>query len=492
MHTKNHFNEIGTVGRNSDNRNEIDYMSFDSVLFISIFLPGILILYALIRGKKGRNGLLLVCSLIFYAFSGLSGILLMCVSAVLNYGFGKWITHSAKKKSVLAVAISINLLFLFAFKYLRFLCGMVAPVIWESFSLEEAAVPLGISFFTFKSLSWLIDAYRNPQRYEGKFFDFLLYVCFFPQITAGPITRFQDFQPQLKERNWSLTWCGDGLRRFILGLGKKLLLSGAAARVADAVFSGKPCPDLLLSWLGAVSYMLQIYYDFSGYSDMAIGLGQMFGFITSENFRYPYIAGTITEFWRRWHISLSSWFRDYLYIPLGGSRRGKYRTVLNKLVVFTLCGLWHGANWTFVVWGIWHGILAGVEGFLGVGRRKPGRAGCIAGHIFTLLAVCTGFVMFRSKSLAEGCNMLRAMVGTASSGDAQAVAFHTLMTGRNILPLFLGILFATPLGDIAHRKVVKSGGGLYALRNVLYVLLLGLCLCELSAGSFFPFIYAQF
>ena len=297
-------------------------MSFDSIIFISCFLPLLALLYLLVRGEKARNVLLLAAGLVFYAFGSLTGLMLLLACAAVNYGFGLLLLRRPDGgRAIAGIAVALDLAFLAAFKYLAFalsVLGLPAPA-------AGLAAPIGISFFTFKCISYIIDTCRDRSSGTRSFFELLLYVSFFPQIMAGPITRFPDFRGQLAGRTRSARGSAAGLRRFIVGLAKKLLLAGVAAGVADRAFAAGSAPDARLAWLGAVAYMLQIYFDFSGYSDMAIGLGQLFGFATPENFDYPYIAGSITEFWRRWHISLSSWFRDYFYLPLGGSRTGKGR-----------------------------------------------------------------------------------------------------------------------------------------------------------------------
>ena len=359
-------------------------MSLDSAFFLLCFLPLAAALYYLIRGRRGGDVLLLILSLLFCAFGSLSGLGLLLAAALVNYIFGLLILRCPKRgKALAAAAVILDLAFLGAFKYLSFLLSLVLPLPETGWPGLGVAAPLGISFFTFKCISYIVDTRRDPACGTRSFFRLLLYISFFPQLTAGPITRFPEFCGQLgkRERRWEDL--GQGLRRFVIGLGKKLILAAAAAKIADPVFSPGAPLSLSLGWLGALAYLMQIYFDFSGYSDMAIGLGRIFGFRTPENFLDPYTADSITDFWRRWHISLSLWFRDYLYIPLGGNRKGKVRTALNKFLVFLLCGFWHGAAWTFILWGAWHGLLSALESLrvLDTGRWKKTRLGAAACHV---------------------------------------------------------------------------------------------------------------
>jgi alginate O-acetyltransferase complex protein AlgI len=352
------------------------------------------------------------------------------------------------------------------------------------------AAPIGLSFFTFKCISYVIDTYRDRRNGTRSFFELLLYISFFPQIMAGPITRFPAFRVQLSGRETSVRRSAEGLRRFIVGLGKKLLLAGAAAGVADRAFDASAASDARLAWLGAAAYMLQIYFDFSGYSDMAIGLGEMFGFSTPENFDHPYAAASITDFWRRWHISLSSWFRDYLYIPLGGSRKGRARAAANKFIVFVLCGLWHGAGWNYLLWGAWHGAFSAAETILDVNRRKTGRLRRGLGHLYTLLVVCVGFVLFRAENLPEGWRVLSAMLVGIPASTASVVVLHELLPPLRAALLIVGAVLALPVKKVCARFGATAAGRI--LSNAACLALLVLCLTRLAAGGFSPFIYFQF
>ncbi len=465
-------------------------MSFDSPIFISCFLPLLALIYAPVRNQRARNVLLLAAGLVFYAFGSLTGLLLLLACAAVNYGFGCALQkRETGGKGIAAAAIALDLAFLAAFKYLKFALSVFAPRSAAD-PFVGLAAPIGLSFFTFKCISYILDTLRDRKNGTKRFFDLLLYISFFPQIMAGPITRFPDFRAQLDQRTSSLRQSAEGLRRFVAGLSKKLIFAGAAAAVTDRAFAGSAAPDARLAWLGAAAYMLQIYFDFSGYSDMAIGLGRMFGFMTPENFAYPYIAPTITEFWRRWHISLSGWFRDYLYIPLGGSRRGRRRAAVNKLIVFVLCGLWHGAGWTYLLWGAWHGVLSAAEGLLGV-KRMPEKGICrVVGHIYTLLAVCLGFVFFRAETLAAGWRMLRAMLGFVPVTAASTAALYAAAPPLTVVLLILGAVFAMPVKRLMDPFLETKAGR--ALSYAGSAALLALCCMRMAAGGFAPFIYFQF
>ena len=456
-------------------------MGFDSIFFLCCFLPAVLALYFLI--PKGKNTVLLLLGLVFYAFGSISALALLLLAAVVNYGFGLLLRGEKHRKAVVAAGVAFDLVYLFLFKYLNFVCSGILGLPNVSLGL---AAPLGMSFFLFKGISYLVDAYRDPETATKRFDRFLLYLSFFPQVTAGPISRFRDFGPQLLDRKSDLQTVTQGLRRFLLGLSKKVLLCAPLATLADGVF-GAEVLDARLAWLGAVSYMLQIYFDFSGYSDMAIGLGNILGFTTPENFNYPYVACSIGDFWRRWHISLSSWFKDYLYIPLGGNRKGKWVAGLNKAIVFTLCGLWHGSAWTFLLWGLWHGLLSALESF-GIIRLKNARgAKKVLGHIYTLLAVCLGFVMFRAATVSQGFGIIGAMFTGFSFTESATVLLHSLLNGYTVFMLVLSAVLTVPMGrKLQNSKVLDTLS--YAALLLLFVL----CLMKLASGGFAPFIYAQF
>lgn len=379
-------------------------MLFSSIIFLFQFLPLCLLLYFL-AGKRLRNLLLLIASLVFYAWGESYYVLLMLVSILVNYICGLMIDRYRGRQAArgfLIAAIAFNVLSISVFKYANFLVDNLNTVLSQigagPIELAPIHLPIGISFFTFQAMSYAVDVYRRDASVQRNPLNIGLYIALFPQLIAGPIIRYHDIAAQLIRRRVRLDDLSYGIERFVVGLGKKVLIANQVAIIADQVFSF-PYETLTpgVAWLGVLCYTLQIYFDFSGYSDMAIGLGRMFGFHFLENFNYPYISRSIREFWRRWHISLSSWFRDYLYIPLGGNHKGPLRTYLNLLIVFFLCGLWHGAGWNFVIWGLLHGLFLVIErlGFEKILNRcwSPLR------YLYVMLVVCTGWVFFELKIL---------------------------------------------------------------------------------------------
>lgn len=456
----------------------------DNIFFLSCFLPLVLAAYWLVPGIKGKNAVLLVFSLLFYSFGSLQSLVLLICVALGNFLLGLLLKYEKAKKAALTAGLVLDLGFLALFKYADFvLSGILGLPPMES----GLAAPLGISFFVFKCISYLMDANRDGEQATKSFWDFLLYIAFFPQITMGPITRFREFGPQLKQREVTAEHAALGLRRFAAGLGKKVIIAGTAATVADGVFALETV-DIRLAWVGAVAYCLQLYFDFSGYIDMVIGLGTCFGFTTRENFNYPYIATTVGDFWRRWHMSLSTWFKEYLYIPLGGNRKGKLRTGINKSIVFLLCGLWHGAAWTFVIWGLWHGLFSMLESLNVIPAKKleSGR-GRVVGHIYTLLVVCVGFVMFRAGTVMQGLEIIGAMFAGFRFTAAGTVELHRLLNAQTLLVMASGIVLSCPVS----RTLMKSGTA-EKLSWIGALAVLVLCFIKMAAGDFAPSIYAQF
>lgn len=462
-------------------------MSFDSIFFISVFIPIVSALYFLIPSIQAKNILLLVASIVFYSFGSFSGLLILIALVLINYLLTILLKKNKPSKAILILGIVINLSVLFFFKYLNFFVSDILGL--QAVNLGIAA-PLGISFLVFKSISLIVDTYKQPQKTDIGFFNILIYISFFPQVTAGPIARYGQFASQLESRSYNLETVTLGIRRFVIGLSKKVIICSSLAKIVDTAFNMSGELDFRLAWLAAISYSLQIYFDFSGYSDMAIGLGNIFGFKTLENFDYPYLADSIGNFWRRWHISLSSWFRDYLYIPLGGNRKGTLRTALNKLIVFTLCGFWHGANWTFMLWGFWHGLWIGVESlFKGtIKKLNSNKLSNILMRVYTLLAVVIGFVMFRASSVAEGFSLISAMFTGFQLNVASTVALSTLLNAKSVLILVLAVILSLPI----KKLIKKEGNALTTVSLLGSVLLFALCVLGLSAGGFAPFIYAQF
>ncbi|MCC6195184.1 MAG: MBOAT family protein [Burkholderiales bacterium] len=471
-------------------------MVFASPIFLFLFLPLVLAAYyAVARGA--RNAVLLVASLGFYAWGEAPYLALVLGSVAFNYAIGAAIGGSAdaaRRKRWLAVGIAGNLLALGLFKYANFAVANVnalAPLLAITpIAVAAIPLPLGISFFTFHAISYVVDVYKGNASAERNLPRFALYILLFPQLIAGPIIRWRDIATQLREREQRLADFAYGVRRFVLGLGKKVLVANTLGAVADRVFA-LPAAELTapLAWLGLACYTLQIYFDFSGYSDMAIGLMRMFGFRILENFNYPYISRGIREFWRRWHISLSNWFRDYLYIPLGGNQRGERRAYANLVLVFLLCGLWHGASWPFVLWGIWHGAFlvverAGLDGFL----RRLGPLS----HVYALAVVMGGWVLFRCETLAQAVSYYAALAGQAV-GDPVRRPLAEFLDPFVLFTLAVAIVFATPLARTIGRWRDRHAGALILSFDVAWLsAVFVLSSAFLAAGTYNPFIYFRF
>lgn len=474
-------------------------MVFSSLEFVCVFFPIVFLLYCMMPGIRFKNAFLIVASLLFYSYGEPAYVLLMVVSAVFNYIFARFIAGSGHKKLFLFADAAANIFLLFFFKYLSFFVEIWSAISGCQCEGFDMKLPVGISFFTFQALSYVIDVYFGKIQVQKNFWKVLLYISFFPQLVAGPIVRYRDINMAIESRKMDIRQIADGVRRFICGLGKKVLIANTMGRAADAVFSaGSAEINIVSAWIGAIAYMLQIYYDFSGYSDMAIGLGRMYGFRFQENFRYPYGAASIKEFWRRWHISLSSWFKEYLYIPLGGNRKGKLRTGINKLIVFFCTGLWHGANWTFIIWGLYHGLFAMLEEYVRVLKKIPR---CVA-YIYTMLVVCVGFVMFRADTVTQGIYMITQMfIGISYERSSMSFAASQL-TPWFIVMLAVGIIGMAPIRpvvsyiqnlDNSERKQVKwANTVLQVWLYALSVLLLVFCIIRLSGNSYNPFIYFRF
>jgi len=477
-------------------------MVFASPLFLFLFLPLTLAAYFAVP-TRWRNGVLLVASLSFYAWGEAPYLALVVGSVFFNYAIGGAIGRTPDprtRKRWLAAGVTGNLTALAIFKYANFAVANVnaiAPVLAIT-PLAVAAIPLplGISFFTFHAISYVVDVYKRNAQAERNLPRFALYILLFPQLIAGPIIRWRDIAAQLPERPQRIADFSYGVRRFVLGLGKKVLIANTLGRTADQIFS-LPAADLTtpLAWLGLVCYTLQIYFDFSGYSDMAIGLMRMFGFRILENFNYPYIARSIREFWRRWHISLSNWFRDYLYIPLGGNQRGERRAYANLVLVFLLCGLWHGASWPFVLWGAWHGAFLVVER-AGLDRVLR-RIGPLT-HAYAVLAVMGGWVLFRCETFTHAASYYAALAGFAHGDPAR----HPLPEFANpfiLSTLVVAIVFSTPLarqiGRLRDRIAGRAGaigtlvlGADLAWTSAVFIV----SSAFLAAGTYNPFIYFRF
>ena len=476
-------------------------MVFSSVIFLCLFLPIVLGGYYLLPKREAKNLWLIASSLLFYAFSGLWYVLLLLFSVFCNYLAGLFVSG---RKGVLYVAVAVNLGVLGVFKYLTFLVRTVNQLPGVAIAVPSIVLPVGISFFTFQGLSYVIDVYRNERLKSTRFRDVLLYIALFPQLVAGPIVRYEDVADEIKSRRHTLEQLANGLRRFIIGLSKKLMIADVCGSVVTLIYSAKSSAlDSRTAWLAAVCYLIQIYFDFSGYSDMAIGLGLCFGFHFKENFNYPYISASIQEFWRRWHISLSTWFREYLYIPLGGNRKGKAKTYRNKLIVFFCTGLWHGANWTFIIWGLWHGFFIVAEdaakklfglGKHGKNRRNPVET--VLKHLYTLLVVLIGFVIFRADNMGQAFSMIGAMFSGIRASAQTGLLLAQCLTPLTMFALLFGLVGSTPVLPMVCRKAEQQTGSVYVCLRVLsYVgalILLLVDILHLSAASYVPFIYFQF
>lgn len=462
-------------------------MAFSSAAFVFVFFPVVFLLHTLICNQRVKNAILIVASLLFYSTGALIHLPLLLVVVAVNYLAGRlFLRGTAHKRAILTAAVILNIGALVAFKYLDFLTGTVNAVLGLSIPLAGPALPIGISFFIFQGLSYTIDVYRDPPAGTRSFFELLLYISFFPQLIAGPIVKYSDVRTQIRSRSASPEDMAAGCRRLIVGLSKKLLIADVLAGTVDTFFAAG-IADARLSAAAAVFYTLQIYFDFSGYSDMAIGMGRMFGFRFLENFDLPYTAGSVRLFWKRWHISLTSWFRTYLYIPLGGNRKGVLRTCLNVLLVFLLTGLWHGAAWTFVLWGLWHGLWSVLERVTPLKKLE----GTFFGHFYTLLVVVLGFVLFRAETLSQ----VRIVLGGLFTGYSFS-AEGTLLLRQCLNPKVLAAAaFGIVLASGVQKRLFVWVQRHRPLETAAYagaLVLFALCILHLSSASFNPFIYFRF
>jgi len=457
-------------------------MLFPSTIFLFGFLPVVLALYFALRTTGTRNALLLAASLLFYAFGEASLTLLLLASIALNWSMGRWI---AAGRPVLPLALAANLTLLAIFKYANFLWDLAAPGFGALGlplpALEPVPLPIGISFFTFQAMSYVIDVSRGDAPARSRPGPVALYISLFPQLIAGPIVRYREISDQLDRRESSVAEVALGARRFVVGLAKKVLIADSLAIPVDRIFALDPSQlSPAVAGLGALAFGFQIYFDFSGYSDMAIGLGHLFGFRFPENFAHPYTARSLREFWRRWHITLSTWFRDYLYIPLGGSRGSRLATARNLWIVFLLCGLWHGANWTFITWGALHGSFLVLErGSFGRWLARSPRA---FQHLYTFSVVTTAWVLFRAENLSHALAYLSAPFAGATSPDYPVWYFLDPRTSSALAIAALGSLPWAP-------GALERGGAAQAL---IMVGLLVLCAMSVATGTHEAFIYFRF
>ncbi|MGJ8560390.1 MAG: MBOAT family O-acyltransferase [Litorimonas sp.] len=479
-------------------------MVFSAPIFLFGFLPFALILYYF-SPKNLKNAILLVLSLLFYAWGEVFYIGVMLVSILSNYILGRLIGHhiddKRKAKLWIALAVAVNLALLVSFKYANFIGGNFNALYsffgTPEYRLKPVHLPLGISFFTFQAMSYVIDVYRREVTAQKNIYSLALYISLFPQLIAGPIVRYKDIVDQIFYREHSVDLFANGVRRFIYGLSKKVLIANALGQVADQIFS-MTGSDLTmpLAWIGILAYSLQIYFDFSGYSDMAIGLGMMFGFKFLENFNYPYISKSIQDFWRRWHISLSTWFRDYVYISLGGNRISPARTYFNLLAVFTLTGFWHGASWNFLVWGLFHGFFIIIER-VGLGAILKKLWAPFA-HFYLLLVVMIGWVLFRAENLTHGLDYLYAMFDV-SNIETSALDYARILSSEVYWAFAVGIILSIPVFpktlSVLQRGIGHTSVGRMTIQYggiILLMSLMTLCMMKAGASTYNPFIYFRF
>lgn len=469
-------------------------MVFSSSVFLFCFLPIMLITYYLIK-IEFRNILLLISSLFFYAWGEPKFVFVILVSIIINYSFGFLITFGSNplvRKIIMLLGVFANCGILFYFKYFDFFLSSTNNLLGLDLPLKHVMLPIGISFFTFQGLSYILDIYWGKVEFQKNFIKFALFKAFFPQLIAGPIVRYVDVHDQIDKRNHTLDDFAYGVRRFILGLGKKVIIANSMGQVTDNIFALPADQNTLITaWLGAICYAFQIYFDFSGYSDMAIGLARMFGFKFKENFDFPYVSKSITIFWRKWHISLSSWFRDYLYIPLGGNRRGN--VYLNLLIVFFVTGLWHGAAWNFVIWGLWHGLFLIIERILKRKGIEINSFGLIS-WLYTTVIVLIGWVLFRAADIHYGIKYLQIMFGIIKPTN---VGFNV---NYYLDPMVVTILIIACVASLPLTKYIKKNVGEYQMhtsfskfiQNFYVIVLLLICMMFLATSTYNPFIYFRF
>lgn len=459
-------------------------MVFSSSIFLFVFLPILLLIYFITK-EKYNNLILLLASLLFYAWGEPKNIAVMLLSIVVNFAFGYAVEKDWKfKKPFLVAAVVYNLGILYIFKYLIFTVGVINSFSGANIEMRQIALPIGISFYTFQIMSYVIDVYRGKTKAQRNIFNLGLYISLFPQLIAGPIVRYIDVEGQIKSRTTSWDKATDGVVRFTIGFSKKVLIADQLSTLVDTAFTNS-YPSIITNWIGIAAYTLQIFFDFSGYSDMAIGLGKMFGFDFLENFNYPYISQSIQEFWRRWHISLSAWFRDYLYIPLGGSRKGDMRTYINLIIVFFLTGLWHGAGFNFITWGLFYVIFLIIErlGFKNVLIKLP-RA---IRHVYSLLIIMMGWVFFRADNLGAAFRYIKGMF-IASGKDLANFGF--IMNRQYWFFLIAGIFFSMPhprIKALVHKNAVNE-----LISNSLLMAVFIIAICYMVGSGHSPFLYFRF
>ena len=467
-------------------------MLFASMTFLWVFLPILFATYFLVK-EKYRNYILLIFSLIFYSWGEPKYVILMIVSIIMNYILGRVMDKQTKtkRKIILAITIVLNLLLLGYFKYFNFFVNNLNSIFNHTvIHARNIALPIGISFYTFQIMSYIIDLYRKEIKVQKNIFKLALYISFFPQLIAGPIVKYHDIEEQINKRRITIDGFSEGVKRFIIGLSKKVLIANTLALVADSTFdSNIQLLSTPIAWLGAFCYMFQIFYDFSGYSDMAIGLGKMFGFTFMENFNLPYTSQSITEFWRRWHISLSTWFKEYLYIPLGGNRKGKTRTYINLLIVFFTTGLWHGASWNFIFWGLFHGFFILIERIklkelLDKNKFK------IVNYLYSTFVVLIGWVFFRANGLKQAFQYLETMF---TNNSVCKLELSSVINNELIIVLIIAILISGPLQSIYKKIKIKKENSILEFIEIIGLgLLMIICIMKLISNTYNPFIYFRF
>ena len=474
-------------------------MVFSSPVFLFLFLPATLVLYAVasMRGIRARNTVLLFCSVCFYAYGGVSYLGLLLLSVLVNWAAGLWLSRledGRGRRALFLACLAYNIGILVIFKYLNlfgdtaaWIAGKLSGHAVESI-IPAIALPIGISFFTFQIMSYLIDVYKKTVPFQRNVADLALYVMLFPQLIAGPIVRYSDVEREIGRRRTGLKDAYEGAFRFMVGFIKKILLANAVGKAADLAFVLEPGRGALYAWIGVICYGLQIYLDFWAYSDMAIGLGRIFGFHFLENFNDPYISKSISEFWRRWHISLSTWFRDYVYIPLGGSREGLWKNCRNYLVVFALTGIWHGASWNFLLWGLYFAAFLILEKLWlrAVLERLP----ALLRHVYVLLVVGIGWVLFRADTMAAAAGFLGDMFSLTLMGTHERELAELLCGGKFLLQFAVSVLFCTPVFTKLHDALEERRLG--GIGDGIVLLLFMLAVCEMMASGYNPFIYFRF
>ncbi|MCY6957732.1 MBOAT family O-acyltransferase [Clostridium brassicae] len=471
-------------------------MVFSSQIFIFIFLPLILLIYYTIGnifpGKTLKNYVSLFASLIFYAWGGIEYLPLLCSSILINYIFGLLIDKSKERKRlkgiILLVGIILNLSLLFYYKYYDFSIRNINRIFNSSFQYKEIALPIGISFFTFQGMSYIIDIYRNDANVNKNIFSVALYISFFPQLIAGPIVKYKDIYTQIRKREESVEYFSYGIERFVIGLSKKVIIADTLARTVDTIFSlSNGGIDQPTAWLGAICYTFQIYFDFSGYSDMAIGLGYFFGFKFRENFNYPYISKSIDEFWRRWHISLSTWLKEYLYIPLGGNRKGN--TYLNLFIVFLVIGLWHGASWNFIAWGIWNGVFVIISKIINK-KRWYIKTPSFIRRTITMSIVTLGWVLFRANGLMDAINYLSIMFGI-NKATTITYQFSYFANKKIAFWIFMSIIGSTAV--VSNILKLHQNKKIFQIAKTVFIgILFIIAIVFIVNSTYSPFIYFQF